>query len=60
MDFTKRELHESLDELVDAVLDAIAALEDDDPEAALEILYDALGLAGEEESENPEAAEASG
>ena len=60
MDFTKRELHESLDELIDAVLDAIEALEHDNPEAALEILYDALGIAVEDESENPQAAEATG
>lgn len=58
MNFTKRELHESLAALIDAMLDAIEALEEGDSKTAREILYDALGIADEEENENPAIAEA--
>lgn len=58
MNFTKRELQKAFSELIGAMLDAIDALEEDDPETALDILYDALWLIDEEENENPAIAEA--
>lgn len=45
--------------MFDAMLDAIDALEEGDPETSLEILYNALWVTDEEENENSATAEAS-